>query len=168
MTELIEKLGINWRLLIAQAVNFLIILAVLRFTVYKPLIRILNERRAKIVKGLEDAEASTKRLHEVEVVGKERLAAVEREAIKLVERAESGAKHIEAEILLAAKGKEAEVLRNAARLAEPKGKEAEEAFFHDAENLVRAAVTKVAHLTPDALDEALIREAVEAAKRVRK
>ncbi|MEK7554807.1 MAG: hypothetical protein AAB518_02370, partial [Patescibacteria group bacterium] len=83
MSELIEKLGIDWKLLLAQGANFLIILAVLRFTLYKPLIRILAERRAKIDQGLRDAAQAGKRLGEVEVLGKERLATVEKEAVKI-------------------------------------------------------------------------------------
>ena len=38
MSELLSKLGIDWRLLIAQLINFLILLFVLRRFAYKPIL----------------------------------------------------------------------------------------------------------------------------------
>jgi len=167
MSELIEKLGINWKLFLAQVVNFLIIVAVLRLTVYKPLLKMLRERRERIDKGLRDAEAATKRLGEVEIVGKARLAEVERDAVQVIARAETTAKDREAEILVIAKGKEAEILKGAERLAEAKRIESEAAFFEEAKELVKGAVAKVGNLAPDAIDESLVAEAVRAAKKMK-
>ncbi len=167
MNELIEKLGIDWKLLLAQAANFLIILVVLRFTLYKPLIRILSERRMKIDQGLRDAEAAGKRLGEVEIVGKERLATVEREAVKIVQDAEGRAKVKESEILTAAKAKEIEVVKGAERLIEARRAESEEIILAEAKTLVREAVLKTGSLVPNAVDEALLKEALGAVKKFR-
>ena len=46
--ELFAKLGIDWRLLIAQLVNFVILFTALTFLLYKPLIAALDKRRAKV------------------------------------------------------------------------------------------------------------------------
>jgi F-type H+-transporting ATPase subunit b len=54
--ELFEKLGIDWRLLIAQIVNFLILMGALFFLLYKPLLSALEKRRVKIAESLENAE----------------------------------------------------------------------------------------------------------------
>src|SRR3989344_3428345 len=56
MAELIHQLGIDWRLIIAQMVNFLILMAILYRFAYKPLIKILEERRLKIEKSIDDAK----------------------------------------------------------------------------------------------------------------
>ena len=48
-------LGINWKLFVAQLVNFGLILGVLWKFAYKPLLKIMDERSAKIEKGLKDA-----------------------------------------------------------------------------------------------------------------
>ncbi len=165
MSELIEKLGIDWKLLLAQGANFLIILAVLRFTLYKPLIRILAERRAKIDQGLRDAAQAGKRLGEVEVLGKERLATVEKEAVKIVSDAEVKAKTKEAEILAVAKGKEQEIMKGGERLIEARRAEVEDAILKEARTFVREAVLKTGSLAPGAIDEALIGEAVKAVKK---
>ncbi len=51
-----EKLGINLNFLIAQLVNFLLLLALLRLFLYKPVLNMLAERRQRIKEGLEAAE----------------------------------------------------------------------------------------------------------------
>ena len=51
MLELAEKLGLDWKLLLSQAVNFLVLLALLRQFAYKPLLKILKERRTKSKKA---------------------------------------------------------------------------------------------------------------------
>jgi F-type H+-transporting ATPase subunit b len=54
--ELLTKLGIDWKLLLAQMVNFLILLAVLYKFLYKPVIKMLEDRQNKIDKSLAQAE----------------------------------------------------------------------------------------------------------------
>jgi F-type H+-transporting ATPase subunit b len=54
--ELFEKLGIDWRLLIAQLVNFAILMTALFFLLWKPLTKALEDRRKKIAESLDNAE----------------------------------------------------------------------------------------------------------------
>ena len=51
-----EKLGLNLGFLLVQILNFAIIMVVLIAWVYKPLMNMLQKRREKIEKGLEDAQ----------------------------------------------------------------------------------------------------------------
>ncbi len=51
-----EKLGINLNFLISQLVNFLLLLALLRLFLYKPVLNMLAERRQRIKEGLEAAD----------------------------------------------------------------------------------------------------------------
>ena len=55
--ELLQTLGIEPKLLIAQIVNFAILLFVLWKVAYKPLLALMKERSDRIQKSLEDAEA---------------------------------------------------------------------------------------------------------------
>lgn len=60
MNELIHKLGIDWRLLIANAVTFLIVVWILKRYAFKPILRVLDERRRlaeKTVTDQKEAEA---------------------------------------------------------------------------------------------------------------
>lgn len=47
-----EKLGIDWLLLITQIVNFLVMFTALKLLLYQPLLSVLEQRRKKIEEGL--------------------------------------------------------------------------------------------------------------------
>lgn len=57
-----EALGINFKLIIAQIINFSLLLIILNYLLYKPVVKMLSERKEKIRKGLEDADAAKKSL----------------------------------------------------------------------------------------------------------
>ncbi len=164
MSELLHKLGIDWKLLLAQAVNFLIILIVLRLTVYKPLIRMLHERKSRIEQGLKDASDAGTRLGEVELIAKGKIAQAEKESLHILSKLEVHAREQEEEIMRAAKEKGEEVLRNAEKTAKAKQIEAEKKVYEEATGLVRAAIAKTVELSPNAIDEALVREALKSIK----
>jgi F-type H+-transporting ATPase subunit b len=56
MDKAVEALGLNLPQLIAQVVNFFILLVILRLVAYKPILRMLDERKQKIAEGLNAAE----------------------------------------------------------------------------------------------------------------
>ncbi len=58
-TDVLGTLGINWKLFVAQLVNFGLILLVLWKFAYKPLLKIMDDRAAKIEQGIKDALASS-------------------------------------------------------------------------------------------------------------
>ena len=60
MEQLIEAFGIDVRLIIIQVFNFGILMAVLTYFLYKPVLKMLNEREAKIAQGIKDAEEAAK------------------------------------------------------------------------------------------------------------
>lgn len=80
MGELIAKLGLDWRLLLAQVVNFGILVGVLTWAVYKPLLKVMAERRGKIERGLADAAAAQKKLEEFEVWKRDKLVEFQKQA----------------------------------------------------------------------------------------
>lgn len=52
MQDLIHNLGIDWRLLLFQVINFSVLFVVLHRFVFKPLLDILARRKKKIEEGL--------------------------------------------------------------------------------------------------------------------
>jgi F-type H+-transporting ATPase subunit b len=58
----LKSLGINLPSLVAQIINFTILLVVLYLLAYKPLLKYLDERRRRIQEGLEAAEQAKERL----------------------------------------------------------------------------------------------------------
>jgi len=53
--DILNNIGINPVFLLAQIVNFVVLAVLLRALLYGPITKMLDERRAKIEKGLEDA-----------------------------------------------------------------------------------------------------------------
>lgn len=60
--EVLGKLGFDWKVALANLVNFLIIYYLLRNVVFKKLGNAIRERQEKIQKGLEDAEKAKQSL----------------------------------------------------------------------------------------------------------
>ena len=168
MSELFLTLGINWKLLLAQAANFLVIVVVLRFTIYKPLIRILSGRRLKIEQGLKDADAAKEKLGEINQLERERLAEAEKEALGILARSEESAKAKEIEMLKGAKRKEEEIMEAAEKTAAVRKEEATSAIYDEAAKLVKAAMVKTASMKPEAIDDVLINDAVSQLKKTAK
>lgn len=56
MDSFINTFHIDWKIIIAQVINFVIVLFVLQFLALKPLRKLMNERSSKIEGGLEDAQ----------------------------------------------------------------------------------------------------------------
>lgn len=161
MQELITQLGIDWRSLASQAVNFLILLAVLRALVYKPVLKILKERKAKVEEGLVKAKEADRRLHEVDEVGREKLKEAESKALQMLRATEEKAKGVEAKLLEEAEKKEAEALKRTEVLLKAKAEESRLAMKKEAVKLVKDAIIKTVELSPEKVDEALIQKAVE-------
>ena len=161
MAELLEKLGVNWKLFLSQAVNFLLILLILRLTIYKPLVKLLNERRRKIDQGLKDSERAAETLKNVEKLKDEELAKAADESVKIIGKAEASAKVRETELINLAKHKEVEIIENAEKVAKAKTLEAGVEFQKGAASLIRSAIAKAVSVKPEAIDEALVNEAVK-------
>lgn len=87
MTELFNALGLDVQILIAQLVNFTILLLVLYKFAYKPLMNFLDERREKIKKGVENARRAEERLEEVKIQGNGIIKEAKKEALAIVDKA---------------------------------------------------------------------------------
>ncbi len=90
--DIFTKLGIDWKLLIAQVINFGILFWILRRYAYQPMFDFLEKRTTRIEQGLKDAEAATVRLGEMEVKEKVVLTEARAEARNIIASAEESAK----------------------------------------------------------------------------
>jgi len=165
MKELIESLGIDWKLLIAQTFNFLVALIILRIFVYDKLLKILKERKKKIEEGIMKSEEAEKRLKEIENLKLEKIKEAEKEAKELFLELEQKAREAEEEILLKAKEKENEILVQAEIVSKNKIKESEIVAYQNLKNLLKVSMIRLLRLKPEVIDEALISEAVESLKK---
>ena len=82
-----EALGIEVKLLIGQIVNFLLLFIVLGFFLYKPLVKMLEDRRKTIAESLDNAKKIEENLAKSEAKTKAALTLAQSEARKVLEEA---------------------------------------------------------------------------------
>lgn len=79
--------GVNWQLLSAQLLNFAILLFVLYRWVYKPLLKVLDERKKTVETGLRQAKDAEAALTSAEAKKEELLSVARSEAQDIVRSA---------------------------------------------------------------------------------
>lgn len=85
--EILTSLGVDWRLLVAQLVNFAILFFALYKLLYKPLLSFLDKRAATIEKGLADARMAEEKLQLTDQTYKQIVLKAKKEAEKILEDA---------------------------------------------------------------------------------
>jgi F-type H+-transporting ATPase subunit b len=110
----LEKLGINGGFLLAQIINFLILFGALTMLAWGPLVRVLESRREKIAKGLEDARAAEQARANAEREAQKYIEQRRVEANRLVEEGRTRGEEQARQVLAQAQS-EAEEIRNRAR-----------------------------------------------------
>lgn len=100
---LLGKFGINGVGFVGQLVNFLVILAILKFWVFPQVLKMMDERTRRIEQGMKDAEEAAKRLASTEEERASMLADAKAEARKTLEAAHAQAEKDGAETIEKAK-----------------------------------------------------------------
>jgi len=123
----LEGLGINLPTLVAQIVNFAILLGLMYLVAYKPIMRMFDERSRKIKESMEQTEFI-----------KEQAAHAEEEVKKQLETA----------------GREGqEVIARAVRTGEDVRREAQQEARREADSLIARARMEIQRERDDAIDE---------------
>lgn len=137
MSDLFAAFGIDWRLITIQAVNFGLLLFVLRYFLYDRILTLLDERRARVADGVKKAEEADKRLASAHQEGSEIVGKAAREAEVLVAEARTRAEEKGAELVKTAQGRADSLLADAAARAA----EAErQAIVRSEKEIARAAM----------------------------
>jgi F-type H+-transporting ATPase subunit b len=89
-----EKFGLDWPHFIAQVVSFSLVCLCLRLFAYKPILKVLAERRQQISDGLANAEKIKQELARTEAIRQEVLDAANVQATKLIEEARAAAARV--------------------------------------------------------------------------
>ena len=150
--EALANLGIDWKLLLAQVVNFVVVLLVLKRFAYQPMLKLLDERTAKIEKGLADAENAGKKLGEMEVREKAVLSEARSEAKRILVEADEAAQK-----------------RDAAKIAETEARvkkmlqESESKMVADQKKMLEEAKSELAGTVLLAVEK-ILREKMDSAK----
>lgn len=81
---ILQKLGIDTSHLIAQLVNFTVVIVALVFFLFKPVVRMLDERKKKIAAGLEQAERAKQQMKAADEAARREMDKVRGEASELL------------------------------------------------------------------------------------
>ena len=99
MAELFSKLGIDWRLLIANLVTFFIVLGLLAKFAFKPLMAVMERRRGVIDQSLKDAEAIKEERTALDHYKAETLKKARTEALHIVQGAKKDAEQVKQQVM---------------------------------------------------------------------
>jgi len=99
MDELVKTFHIDFKLLIAQAINFGVVVWVLYKFAYKPLLKNMNERNEVIKRGLEDAKVAQQHLEKAEDEREKRIIEAKSEAKKILEESKQQAEKNKADMV---------------------------------------------------------------------
>ena len=125
--QIARTFGVDWSHLTAQVISFGIVCAALYWLAYRPVLRMLDERRQQIAQGLANTEKINAALAGIEAQRKAAMAEAQAQANKFIADAREVAKRLqEQETLRAiataeqivAKAQEAAALEHARMLAE--------------------------------------------------
>lgn len=149
--------------LVAQIINFLILVAILTKVAYKPLMKMLDERKRAIEGSIANAQKEREEAAELKAMYKAQLANARTEAQAIVAKAERTAKESRDAILADAKREQARMLAAAREEIALEQKRALESIRREVVTLSTMAASKIVAENLDAqansaLVDAFIRE----------
>lgn len=141
--EILTNFGIQPVLLLAQIVNFLIILFILKKFFYKPITNALDQRRQKIAESLANAQLIEKRLTETEENSTKILEEARSVAQSVISEAKKESQRISDQTNLDARKTIEEALTSAKSQIEKQKDEMKKEIEHETLILVAHVVKKV-------------------------
>jgi F-type H+-transporting ATPase subunit b len=118
MDSIISTFHIDWKIIIAQAINFGIVFVVLYVYALKPLSKLMAERSEKISKGINDAETNAKVLAETHKEYEAVLVKARNEANKIFQDGKKEAENKKMQMLEDAKKEVSLVIENGKKALE--------------------------------------------------
>ena len=147
MDQILQAFGIQWFSLLAQVINFSILVFVLARFVYKPVLKIVDQRRDAIAESMKQVADIQ---NQKELVDKERvkiLRKADEEAGTLLERAKLEAEAIRTEIEKSAKAQAGQIVTKGMQQLE-----------NEKATMIRELQTKLAHAIVLSAEKILRRE----------
>lgn len=158
MDELLTKLGIDGRLLIAQIINFLVLLFILYKVLYKPVLKVLDERQKKIETSLKHAKQIEKNLFESQGEKEKILTEARNEAGKVIAESRETAEKLRNDLTNKAKEEVADILEQGKKQLESD----KEVMFKELKNEVASMVTIATEkLLKERVNEAVDKNVIE-------
>lgn len=158
MESIISTFHIDWKIIIAQAINFAIVFAVLYVYALKPLSKLMAERGEKIAKGLTDAKSNASLLKETEVKHEEILAKARKEASDVFQAGKKEAEAKKTEMLEQARLDVAKMIEDGKKTLESEKAKMVNEAKSEIVALTIAATEKILGKKIDGVDEKALKE----------
>ncbi len=159
-TGVLGTLGLNGSQFTGQLLNFTLVLLVMWYFVYRPLVKKMDERSQKIEEGLAFAKQATARLDEA-IQEKDQIVHQARtEARAVIEEATAKAEVLRQEKMNQAKAEIEKVIVEAKEQIKQERTAAFDALKGDMANLVSAALTKIVKGLDEKTQSQMIAEAI--------
>ena len=89
--QIAERFGVDWPHLLSQVVSFAIVCFLLQRFAYKPVMKLLDERRQQIAEGIAEREKIRHELAQADARRQEIMVSADNEATRLIEEAHAAA-----------------------------------------------------------------------------
>ena len=137
------SLDIHTQTTIFTIINFFILYLLLKGVLFKPINKVITERREEISKKLEEAELSNKQAQQYRLESENRLKASKKEGKALVEAYKIQAEKIREEIIKKAEEEGKEIIDRAEKEAKRQREKAESELREQVVSLALALATKI-------------------------
>lgn len=151
-----EKLGIQPIQLLTQIFNFLVMVILLTKFLYKPIIKMLDERKKKIQEGIEYTEKSKIELEKIDKKKQEVLKTADLAAKKVIEEGKLTGKKLEAQIVEKARKEAEDYIEKAKKEFALEKAEMEKQLKEQAIEIAAAMAQKILSQILDAKDQKYI------------
>lgn len=143
MEQFVHQFGIDWKMMLAQLINFAVVFFVLKKFAYKPILNLLDARKKKIEDGLAFAEKAKSELASIEVIKTEEITKAKKEGVEIIKASEVSATKVRDEIVAGGEvEKQKLVATGKALIAEQKNR-MEKDVYAQAISIVEVALGKV-------------------------
>ena len=143
MESIISTFHIDWKIIVAQAINFAVVFVVLYIFALKPLSKLMAERSEKIAKGIDDAKTNAKLLDETRAEYDAALVKARSEANKIFQEGKKEAEAKKSVMLEDAKKEVAVVIANGKKTLEAEKTKMVEEAKKEIVALAMAATEKI-------------------------
>lgn len=166
MKDLITQLGIDWKIIIAQIVNFSILAFFLTKFLFKPVIKMLDERKNKLVNDEKKSLEVAEQVKSSELAKEDILNSARKESEKIIKQSEKSARDIKDSLMKEAEAESEKIKIDAKKQIQTEKDRAVEEIKKDLGSLISLSIEKAfGNVTDKNTQNGLVEEAIKIAKK---
>ncbi len=149
MDSFIQTFHIDWKILIAQTINFVVIIGFIYYLTLKPIKKLMNERTERIEKGINDAKTNAELLDKTQKEYNSILSKARIEANQIFQDGKKEAENNKNQILESTKQEVKVMVASGKKVLESEKVKMIEEAKNEIVSLVVTATEKLLELNPD-------------------